>query len=204
MESSKKHNIDTVVKLFVPESVGIKLVAIQEVRAFEKNALWSSIFLGIGTSILGALISLHASDYNNNPVLAILWLFLILFGVLTSIFTKSTIDVKTNIENTTYKSGTPNNNLISTNSSKSHLSQLQNVKTIIDGIFKDTDSMDNDSFITILSNMRPNVSTEDLEKAILGFEVLEVIIKDGKTTKLNPEFDIVKVAQKVEKNANSA
>jgi len=80
------HDIQTIVRLLAPKEVGIVLVPLSSVEETESTFFWTTVFLGIFTAILGAVISLFSSDYNNRAVITLLICFLCIFFGLTVAF----------------------------------------------------------------------------------------------------------------------
>ena len=94
MNTEKTSHVSTLLKLYAPKEVGITLVPLQDVEQAESSAFWSSIFLMILSLILGSLLPLLLTGYENTPVIWILGAAAILFFMLSATFIVMTFIVR--------------------------------------------------------------------------------------------------------------
>ena len=180
VQSTKKHGIETIVSLLAPEQVGIKLVPVQDVQRIQHTTFWTSMFLGISTAIFGALISLHASDYVNQPVMTILWLFLVVFVCLLVAFSVRTYNANQIIENTKFHTSPDQPTGIEERDEGPYVRTLVEVFKLFLAIFDGEKHLLKDELLAGLGEQNPSSTIkqrEDLINALIGVEIL--VEKDG-------------------------
>jgi hypothetical protein len=79
-------SLKTILNILAPKEINVALVPLNQVNDIETSFFWSSIFLSISSTILGAILSLFTTDYNNDPVLYVLLLFFLIFLIFTISF----------------------------------------------------------------------------------------------------------------------
>lgn len=83
----RSYEVQTAVRLLAPREVRISLVPLEAVERTEWLFFWASAFFGIFTALLGALVSLTATDFPNRPLLFVVAIFTVLFALLFTAFT---------------------------------------------------------------------------------------------------------------------
>ncbi len=91
---NNRYDILTVVKLLAPKETATKLIPLNQIEETETIFLWSAIFVGIFTAILGAVFALVTTAYGNRPVIFLLILFLVTFGLLSVFFSRQGFDLR--------------------------------------------------------------------------------------------------------------
>ena len=77
----------TALKLLDPQGTGISLVPLAEVQQHQSNFFWAAVFFGLFAAVMGSLVSLLTTTYDNSPVIFLLGMFLASYFVFFIVFT---------------------------------------------------------------------------------------------------------------------
>ncbi len=77
----------TALKLLDPQGTGIALVPLADVEQHQATFFWAAVFFGIFAAVMGSLVSLLTTTYDNSPVIFLLGMFLASYFVFFIVFT---------------------------------------------------------------------------------------------------------------------
>lgn len=85
--SEKTFDAQAALRLIDPKGIGVPLVPLNEVEQHRSTFFWSAVFFGFFATIVGSLVSLITTSYENSPVIYLLEIFLVAYFVLFIVFT---------------------------------------------------------------------------------------------------------------------
>jgi uncharacterized protein YpmB len=183
----KRYDINTIVKLYAPKEVGVTLVPLEKVELAESSWRWAQVFGGIFWTLLGALISLVAVKYENNPVTILLVIFVVIFCAMYAIFSQKGIKELRKAREAAVGTGSGEHGI----TAEELVRGAEIIKGILDkGVFKGEEVLPLSEFETTISVLLPGYSRGVLTKFCTdGLVSIENAASGRPMVKYNKNFD---------------
>lgn len=193
---NNRYDILTVVKLLAPKETATTLVPLNQIEETEQIFLWSAIFVGIFAAILGGVFALVSTAYENRPVIYLLILFLITFGLLSVFFSRQGFDLRKDLRTNNRNAEAARQDAVSKkmNQLRSEAILYRFHRDLCTKVFGRNSTVDLTEFNKNLNKLLPSDIDDSLHKQLVskmieeGMIILDKQNGDKPRFSFNPEY----------------
>jgi uncharacterized membrane protein len=98
VSNDNKVSIDTLVNILVPEEINVPLIPLRQIEVIELSYLRVLIFISILSGIVTSYISFLSVGFKNNAFIGLLFTFAAIFFLLTLIFVRRLVIMRSDIK----------------------------------------------------------------------------------------------------------